>query len=1163
MNNTLENRKKRVLIHLHVYYTEQLKAFLKRIKAICELADIRLFVTISESANDLSHAKEILKDMYKDAILLEVSNRGFDVAPFIEVLHQVDLSDYDYVIKLHTKSRGKQGNTILNGVIISNSVWENIMVDSLIGSKQRFSMALEAMENEENGMAAAGLCLIKDDESRKNYYFWRVNDELEKMGLPLLKDEEDLIFPAGTMFIIRADLLKPLTIYKTEDFGIIFPGIHDYTLAHVFERLFAGLVYANGLKAERLQSRRYRLELRRVEKRYERQEKKKIGESFFDNAGLFLKRLRYKIASRIAKERIIANSKYFDKEWYIRKHPEILKNNENPIRHYLKHGLEYGYNPSAKFNGHEYLRRYPDLLDKKMNPLLHYECYGKFEHRNFFDNSFKWYSQVDCIRHSKYFDEEWYLKNYPDVKNADIDPALHYFQYGGFEGRDPSQLFCTDEYLSIHRDVKTAGINPLFHYEYDGYIQGRELSALELKKPVFDQRAGSFERTYEKAKPHHKRTVLLASFSYDGRIDDSLIYLLKGLKKIADNIVLIADSPIFEEELDKLDGLVSYARYKRHGAYDFGSYRDGLKYLRENGYLDESVSEELVMMNDSCYGPVYPFEESFEKMAKEAWNFWGYVGNWSISFHICSFFYVFDRKVIDSMLLDEFMERVKGEVDRYTAIAEFETQLTKVLTSQNMVAKAYVSETEDSGINHRNILTLLRDYRLPLIKKKSLNGDAKESIVAAMKIIERDNPDLYPLIKISPINTDHHPIDLKMYLEQMPSNIERIRNKIRNKKKVKTYFLVCDNSMFPAKPLFRRMSEDVLFDTKIIVIPDNRISDPHQLMNKCREELQKEFGDEKTAMAVKDRYGRWSDEIDDADIVVFPSPYNVSVYKYNVRYCLGRSFLPLIVNYGYYRSIYDRQIMASFNYAYFWKVFIENEDVMKEYEEYSYRKGENGELTGYIKMDDMADVKEETRKRKRILLALHHSVDGGYNNILSLANFVRYYEYFESLPDRYPQIDFIYRPHPFLFESLRMAKGWDEHKRDEYIRKMKAKPNVIWSDQGNYFKEFVNSDACIQDCGSFLVEYMYTGKPCCYMLKSEEDIERKFAPLGKKCLEQCYISYTTKQIDDFIENVVVKGNDDKMEGRKEFMSQVMVNYPHAADKALELIKKELLEGENG
>ena len=334
-------------------------------------------------------------------------------------------------------------------------------------------------------------------------------------------------------------------------------------------------------------------------------------------------------------------------------------------------------------------------------------------------------------------------------------------------------------------------------------------------------------------------------------------------------------------------------------------------------------------------------------------------------------------------------------------------------------------------------------------------------------------------------------------------------------------------------------------------------------MNKCREELQKEFGDEKTAMAVKDRYGRWSDEIDDADIVVFPSPYNVSVYKYNVRYCLGRSFLPLIVNYGYYRSIYDRQIMASFNYAYFWKVFIENEDVMKEYEEYSYRKGENGELTGYIKMDDMADVKEETRKRKRILLALHHSVDGGYNNILSLANFVRYYEYFESLPDRYPQIDFIYRPHPFLFESLRMAKGWDEHKRDEYIRKMKAKPNVIWSDQGNYFKEFVNSDACIQDCGSFLVEYMYTGKPCCYMLKSEEDIERKFAPLGKKCLEQCYISYTTKQIDDFIENVVVKGNDDKMEGRKEFMSQVMVNYPHAADKALELIKKELLEGENG
>ena len=36
---------------------------MKRIRAISDLADIRLFVTISESANDLSHAKEILKDM--------------------------------------------------------------------------------------------------------------------------------------------------------------------------------------------------------------------------------------------------------------------------------------------------------------------------------------------------------------------------------------------------------------------------------------------------------------------------------------------------------------------------------------------------------------------------------------------------------------------------------------------------------------------------------------------------------------------------------------------------------------------------------------------------------------------------------------------------------------------------------------------------------------------------------------------------------------------------------------------------------------------------------------------------------------------------------------------------------------------------------------------
>jgi hypothetical protein len=77
------------------------------------------------------------------------------------------------------------------------------------------------------------------------------------------------------------------------------------------------------------------------------------------------------------------------------------------------------------------------------------------------------------------------------------------------------------------------------------------------------------------------------------------------------------------------------------------------------------------------------------------------------------------------------------------------------------------------------------------------------------------------------------------------------------------------------------------------------------------------------------------------------------------------------------------------------------------------------------------------------------------------------------------------------------------------------------------------------------------------MLKNPEDIKQKFAPLGRKCLEQCYLSYNTDSIEQFINEVVLQGKDVKEDTRKEFCKHIMINYPHAADAALKSIKESL------
>ncbi|GHE80609.1 hypothetical protein GCM10019059_43500 [Camelimonas fluminis] len=76
---------------------------------------------------------------------------------------------------------------------------------------------------------------------------------------------------------------------------------------------------------------------------------------------------------------------------------------------------------------------------------------------------------------SDLFDAHWYLRTYPDVAAAKLNPANHYISHGANEGRDPGPFFSTRDYLAANPDVRNAGINPLVHYVTFGLQEGRNL----------------------------------------------------------------------------------------------------------------------------------------------------------------------------------------------------------------------------------------------------------------------------------------------------------------------------------------------------------------------------------------------------------------------------------------------------------------------------------------------------------------------------------------------------------------------------------------------------------------------------------------------------------------------------------------------------------------
>lgn len=87
------------------------------------------------------------------------------------------------------------------------------------------------------------------------------------------------------------------------------------------------------------------------------------------------------------------------------------------------------------------------------------------------------------------FDAEYYFAEYPDMAAARasdpaFDAAVHYYEVGWREGRNPSREFVTRYYLEQNPEVALSGENPFVHYLRVGRFKG--LRGRPLEVPVRD-----------------------------------------------------------------------------------------------------------------------------------------------------------------------------------------------------------------------------------------------------------------------------------------------------------------------------------------------------------------------------------------------------------------------------------------------------------------------------------------------------------------------------------------------------------------------------------------------------------------------------------------------------------------------------------------------------
>ncbi len=399
---------------------------------------------------------------------------------------------------------------------------------------------------------------------------------------------------------------------------------------------------------------------------------------------------------------------------------------------------------------------------------------------------------------------------------------------------------------------------------------------------------------------------------------------------------------------------------------------------------------------------------------------------------------------------------------------------------------------------------------------------------------------------------------IKQYREiqsQYQSKIEGIKAIYKKTGKIKVLFPIIFKSVFPSEPIFQKMLNNDLFDPYILITPDmeRSLEFSSQTYNDSYDYFSKKYPnnvlhgfDTERHIGIKLR--------NEYQVVCYNNPYAHMAHEYhNISNFLKYDVLNIYANYGFPAVKYWRNVMQTDFYNSLWKVCIESPLNYKELCKHEPIKGMNGIITGYLKMDRMSEIPEDHHERKRIIISPHHTVLGW--KALNISNFLTYFDFFTELPKIYPQIDFIFRPHPLLFQNLKASGLWTETQIDDYISSLTKSQNMKYDQSADYFGTFINSDGIIHDCGSFTGEYLFTEKPCCYMLKSKKEIHRVMNPMGEQCLKQYYHAFSRNDICKFIDEVILKGNDPLKESRENFAkTQLKVNYPHGADMIIKLLE---------
>ena len=237
------------------------------------------------------------------------------------------------------------------------------------------------------------------------------------------------------------------------------------------------------------------------------------------------------------------------------------------------------------------------------------------------------------------------------------------------------------------------------------------------------------------------RLAIYSFYDPDGVIDNYVLRILDSLLVVADRLVIVVNGVLASNEIFKFRKYSDEIIIRSNIGFDAYAYKYTLLDLFENNKL-KGVSE-LILLNNTVYGPFFELGDYFEVMEAEDVDFWGF-GKWTRGYseelkciipdHVQSFFLVIKKKLLFSKVFYDYWEKLGG-IDSYAdAIEKFEVAFTKTFKKAGYRYTTWldykkVPYIERSGHDYRqHYFECVSDYQYPFLKRKDVSFPPNDNV---------------------------------------------------------------------------------------------------------------------------------------------------------------------------------------------------------------------------------------------------------------------------------------------------------------------------------------------------------------------------------------------------------------------------------------------------